>query len=175
MIIKLFKYMLLKYITKYLMKNLIIDVNNFNEKYVYFNEPVKNTIIANSTFRRILYSNEFMTLNNLQFLINIRNIKMVKFYQKYKCFINNDDNNIKNLITRLVNIENILLEKINSTSKIPKYSLLEQVRLGFIKCCHDENQKINDNNTTINIHFKISGLWESETEYGVTYKIISYY
>lgn len=157
------------------MKNLIIDINNFNKDNIFFNDPVKNTIIANSTFRRILYSNNYVTLNNLQFLINVKNVKMVKFYQKYKCFFNDNDNTIKNTITLLVNIENNLLQKINNSNKIPKYSLLEQVRLGFIKCCHDEeNNKINDNVSSLNIHFKISGIWESEKEFGVTYKIISF-
>jgi len=157
------------------MKNIIIDINKFNKENIYFNDPVKNTIIANSTFRRILYSTNYVTLNNLQFLINVKNVKMVKFYQKFKCYLNESDNNIKNTVTQLVNIENNLLQKINNYNKIPKYSLLEQVRSGFIKCCHDEeDDKINDNVSSLNIHFKISGIWESETEFGVTYKIISF-
>jgi len=156
------------------MKNIIIDIKKFNRENVYFNDPVKNTIIANSTFRRILYSTNYVTLNNLQFLINVKNVKMVKFYQKFKCYLNENDNNIKNTVTQLVDIENNLLQKINNFNKIPKYSLLEQVRLGFIKCCHNENDKINDNVSSLNIHFKISGIWESENEFGVTYKIISY-
>lgn len=44
--------------------NVILDLHDINTDNIHVLEPIRNTIIQNGYFRRIIYSNEFMTLNN---------------------------------------------------------------------------------------------------------------
>ena len=45
--------------------NLVLDENNYNINNIFFYEPVKNTVMDDSKFIKILYSNEFITLNGI--------------------------------------------------------------------------------------------------------------
>ena len=114
------------------MKNVILD-EFLNTENVYFSEPVKNTVIPNSNFRRIIYSNSYVSLNNIHLRLQLDNIKISKFYQKFKCIF--DYQNIKshNDILKITNIEKNILSKIKIKDKLPKFSILEQARNGFIK------------------------------------------
>ena len=153
------------------MKNVILD-EFFNTENVYFSEPVKNTVIPNSNFRRIIYSNSYVSLNNIHLRLQLDNIKISKFYQKFKCIF--DYQNIKshNDILKITNIEKNILSKIKIKDKLPKFSILEQARNGFIKFSMvDNHNKLNLNDiNSINIQLKISGIWENNSEYGMTYK-----
>ena len=152
------------------MKNVILN-NVIKNEDIYFSEPVKNTVIAHSTFRRIMYSNQFISLNNILILLKLENIKIIKFYQKYKCIFNTDNNTINNSsIIDITNIEKNILSKIKLNTKIPKFSILEQVRNCFIKFSTNNFNIDYTNSNKINIFLKISGIWENESEYGLTYK-----
>lgn len=152
------------------MKNVVLN-NILKTEDIYFSEPVKNTVIADSTFRRILYSNNYFSLNNIQILMKMENIKISKFYQKYKCVFNTDNLVNNSNIINITNIEKNILSKIKLNSKIPKFSILEQVRNCFIKFSSSINNITDFSNIDkLNIFLKISGIWENETEYGLTYK-----
>ena len=60
------------------MKSVILD-EFLNIENVYFSEPVKNTVIPNSTFRRIIYSNNYVSLNNIHLKLKLDNIKFLNF------------------------------------------------------------------------------------------------
>ena len=52
-----------------IMKNVILN-NILKIEDIYFSEPVKNTVIVDSTFRRIMYSNNYISLNkNVNFYL----------------------------------------------------------------------------------------------------------
>ena len=36
--------------------NILLDIDNIDEKYIFFQDAIKNTVINNSNFVRILYS-----------------------------------------------------------------------------------------------------------------------
>jgi len=154
------------------MKNVILD-ESLNIENVYFSESVKNTVIPNSTFRRIIYSNNYVSLNNIHLKLKLDNIKISKFYQKYKCIFNYENINTHNDILKITTLEKNILSKIKINNKLPKFSILEQARNGFIKfSIQDHYILLPNTNTTsgINIHLKISGIWENNIEYGLTYK-----
>ena len=54
--------------------NLIINLENITTNNVFFYEQVKNTILDNSYFIRIIYSNKDLILNGIYILINLNNI-----------------------------------------------------------------------------------------------------
>jgi hypothetical protein len=65
-------------------------------------------------------------------------------------------------------IEEGLLKKIIINGKIPQYKIYEQLKNGNIKVFSETYDKINTN-----FLLKIAGIWETETEFGLTYKFIN--
>jgi hypothetical protein len=63
------------------------------------------------------------------------------------------------------------LKKINIIDKTPIYRISEQLANGNIKMFIDSDNTFVTNKLFINeLHLKISGIWENDTEYGVTYR-----
>ena len=76
----------------------------------------------------------------------------------------------KNILNRIYEIENLLLQKYNSNKKIQRKIIYDTLNNGVIKLFpNNENDLINNNNSFI---LKISGIWENDTEYGLTYKLL---
>ena len=48
--------------------NVLIPMNDFDKNSIFYSEQVKNTIIENSYFVRIIYSTELMSLNNISII-----------------------------------------------------------------------------------------------------------
>jgi hypothetical protein len=143
--------------------NLILNVDQFNQDNIYFNSPIKNNIIRNSLFSRIIYSTNLFTINGLNFLINLNHTSVEHYYNKYKCNFKSSTYNA-NIIQLICNIEQLILTKFNM-SKCAVYNIRDQLQT--------QNFKIFANNDHINsIILKISGIWETENNYGITYKFI---
>ena len=83
---------------------LILDTNKDIIQNIYFNEPVKNTVMNDSSFIRILYSNKDFILNGIYIKIDIYK------EQKYKEIEN--INNI-NIIAFITELEKYILNKYN--------------------------------------------------------------
>lgn len=148
--------------------NVILDISNLDITNIFFQNPIKNNIIEDSNFIRILYSNDIFILNGIFLSINL-NIKYIdKYYNKYKYVFSYIDN--KNIIDTISTIENILLYMINIPDKTPIYSIREQLTNETIKLFSDI--KPNNNKKENEFILKIYGIWETDNEYGITYKII---
>lgn len=145
--------------------NIVKYIEQYNEEYIYFCEPIKNNIMEEGKFIRILYSSPYFILNGIYLYINLIEITTEKYYNKNKCIFNPLVHN--ELIENIKNIEHNIIKKLNIKNKIPIYKIYEQLKSGNIKIFNDNNvNKINNNNFLL----KISGIWETETSYGVTYK-----
>jgi len=145
--------------------NIVKNIDQYNEDYVYFLEPIKNNIMNNGKFIRIIYSTPLFTLNGIYIRLNINNTSIDKYYNKYKCSF--DTNQYKDLIDKLRIFEEGLIKKIGIIDKIPQFKIYEQFKNGNIKVFSDASEKISN-------HFllKIAGVWETATEYGLTYKFL---
>ena len=143
--------------------NIIITIDQYNEKYVYFCEPIKNNIMNDSNFIRIIYSTSLFVLNGIYISVNIGHISIEKYYNKFKCTF--DLNQHRDIIEKLRLMEECLLKKVNITGKNPQHKIFEQLKNGNIKVFSDSPEKIN------NVFLlKIAGIWETEHDYGLTYK-----
>ena len=143
--------------------NITKTIEQYNENYIYFCEPIKNNIMNNGNFIRIIYSSPLFILNGIYLIIPITNFTVEKYYNKYKCIF--DTNLYKELIDKLRYIEDSILNKIDIKGKIAKYKIYEQLINGHIKIFYENSEKMN------NIFLlKISGIWETDKEYGITYK-----
>lgn len=145
--------------------NIVKNIEQYNEDHVYFLEPIKNNIMKNGNFIRIIYSTSLFILNGIYINININYISVDKYYNKYKCSF--DTNQYRELIEKLRIIEEGLIKKTEIIGKIPQYKIYEQLKNGHIKVFSETSDKIG--NTFL---LKIAGIWETETDYGVTYKFL---
>ena len=167
--------------------NVIIPSETFNINNIYFQDPIKNNIFDNSNFIKIIYSNNVLTLNCVVIEFNLYLLNRDIFYNKHKYSYNVSLN--FDTISSLYAIEKNILSKLSHLKKRPVYRLYDSLILGHIKVFHEKNDCINNNanknnnnakNNLININLnllhsfglKISGVWENNIEYGLTYKFI---
>lgn len=125
--------------------NLVLDEKNYNINNVFFYEPVKNTVMDDSKFIRIIYSDEHVILNGLYLKLDIEN-----------------NNSVLNFLDK---IEREILNKYkinkNNLNKNQCKKINEQFQ--FLV-----NKNISNKNTVI----KISGIWETNLMIGLTFKFI---
>ena len=145
--------------------NIVKNIDQYNDDFVYFCDPIKNNIMNNGHFIRILYSTSIFVLNGIYLNILINQLTIEKYFNKYKCSF--DIGAHTNLIQRIKIIEDNILKKINIIGKAPQYKIYEQISNGNIKIFSD-----NIDNITNNFLLKIAGIWETEYHYGLTYKFI---
>lgn len=145
--------------------NIVKRIDQYNEDNVYFCEPIKNNIMTDGYFIRIIYSTSLFVLNGVYLFININCVSVDKYYNKFRCTF--EVNQYKDLINNMQIIEEGLLKKYGIAGKIPQYKINEQLKNGSIKVFSDTSEKIG--NTFL---LKIAGIWETDTEYGLTYKFI---
>lgn len=145
--------------------NVIIEKDKFNTNKILFLDPVKNTIMNNGVFYRILYSEEFFSLNSLYFILDLKIKNVDKYFNKFKYYFNYEQN--KSEIIIFENIEQQLLESIKS-KKRKVFKIKELLQNTFIKIYNNSNE-INYKNILL---LKISGVWETNDEVGITLKVI---
>lgn len=141
---------------------LVKNIDQYNEDCVYFLEPIKNNIMNNGNFIRIIYATSLFILNGIYINLIINCTSVDKYYNKYKCSF--DVIQYKETIDKVRFIEEGIIKKIGIIGKVPQYKIYEQLKNGNIKVFSDSN-KIG--NTFL---LKVAGIWETDTEYGLTYK-----
>jgi hypothetical protein len=145
--------------------NIVKTLDQYNEDCVYFCDPIKNNIMNEGLFIRILYSTSFFVLNGIYISINMNHTTIEKYYNKFKCCF--DVSLYKDLIEKLYTLEKNIIDKINIQGKIPQYKIYDQFKTGNIRIFSENFEK--QTNTFI---LKIAGIWETEMNYGLTYKFI---
>lgn len=145
---------------------IVLKLEEFDINNIFFLERVKNTVMDNSNFSRVIYSNNIFTLNGIfvKFYIKLFNIE--KSFNKYKCMF--DIRNHNDIVSKVSAIEHHIMNRYQFENKTPIYRISEQLNNGFLKIfneitCKEQNEFI----------LKIYGIWETELEYGLTYKFIN--
>ncbi len=128
--------------------NLVLKLNELSYSNIFFYESVKNTVMNDSSFIRIIYSNSDIILNGIYIKIDV-----------YK-----DNNNIE-LLDQVDNLEKTILNQY-TIDKLQNHKLRDQLNYHI--------SKINNNTKNIIYSYllKISGIWETDTVIGLTYKFI---
>jgi len=143
----------------------VLDIEDFNINNIFFQEKVKNTVMDNSDFLRINYSNELFILNGIFIKFQLQLNTIEKSFNKYKCLF--DIKMHTDTIVQFSAIEKHLMEKYNS-NKTPVYRISDQLKNGFLKIFNEAECK-----ATNDFILKIYGIWETDGEYGLTYKFIT--
>ena len=109
--------------------NIAIPLDKYtNNKYLFL-EPIENTIIKDSIFHRIILSNNIICMNNINIKIELSNVLIERYYNKYKCTIDVLSNYFKNII----DVEKSILSSINIEGKIKKLNIYEQLNSGLLR------------------------------------------
>jgi hypothetical protein len=165
--------------------NLLLYINNINLSQIYFLDK-KTNIIMDGVFTKIIYSNNCMSMNGLYIDFSVKNVMLNKIHSKN--IIQLDTVNNKDLFQKLIDIEKTLLlyyiqyfsplqsefqsnEKRNHIkNKTIVYNLKNQLQSGSIKY-YKENDSYAKPTA---FYIKISGIWENQSEIGITFKLIEY-
>ena len=148
------------------MPNVIMNMTQYTQNCIFYCEPIKNSIMNDGNFIRIIYANEIITLNGIMMTMPFIITSVCKHYNKCKYAIEI----LPHELEQLKAIEmNILQNNHYCDNKTRQYNIYDNITSGYIRTFCD-NQILNESTT---ISLKISGIWETETDCGITYKFIS--
>ena len=151
---------------------LVIHPKELNIDCVNFLETRKN-ILMEGTFTKIIYSNYDIVINGIYLRIPFNDYVYDKSYSRIVLKNNKINKDYINIISKYEYYILNYFKHINSCAKQQKCLLKEQFSSMNFKV-YRENYPNNNNNNNMNydIVLKISGIWENEKEYGLTYKIM---
>jgi len=145
--------------------NIALNVNQYDVNNIYFCDSIKNNVVNDGTFIRLIYSTNLFVTNGINLCIPFNDVVIEKYYNKYKCSFNVTSN--KNSIESIHCIEKEILEKINTKNKIIQMKISDQLKNGNFKIFSENIDK--PNNVQLFI-LKISGIWETDNYIGLTFK-----
>jgi len=134
--------------------NLYLDIEHFDIKNVFYNKAIDNKIKYYNYFYRILYNDKKYTIKNLLFEISSNNFDIIENKVILSYYI----------IDKIIDIEKKILHNINMI-----FNKKIELSIGseYKNKIYIHNQpKLN------NIILRISGIWESYQQIGLSYKII---
>ena len=126
----------------------IDDIKLYN---IFISESNKN----NNNFIKIFYSNNILFLNSIYIKLHLTNLKICNNKLTFENLYN---------IDKIKNIETFILKNVD-TQKQPIYKLSNIL----------DNKYLKFSNEIYKYYIlKISGIWETNDSYGITFKIIEY-
>ena len=144
-----------------------------NPESLYFSEPVQNALMTDSYFIRIIYSDNDVSLFGLMIPMYFNSITVFKSFNK--SIIMYDLHSHRDMILKISDLEISILERYNHFLKMykkyqksPVYNLTTQLKSCSVKLFDDIDKKLDQ----CNLVLKISGIWESDKEIGITFKFI---
>jgi len=152
--------------------NIVIQPQTLNPGNIYFHDAVNNTVMEDSSFIRIGYSNIDCILNGVYLDVRLTVNRIDKYFHKYKYMFDYTAN--MEYIDLLVNIEKIILNNINIPNVRPVYKLHDQFLHNSIRVFENIDsppRSLAPGN--YNFTLKISGIWVTDSECGLTFKFFS--
>jgi hypothetical protein len=128
----------------------------------------KVNMIMDGYFTKLIYSDDCITMNGIFFELPVMITNTSSIQSKYIAYFDTVVN--RDWIYKLSVIEKQILQYymffFGITNKTPNYSLKQQIQNGSIKYYKDHMTKGNL------YYIKLSGIWETHNEIGITYKMI---
>ena len=148
---------------------LTLYLYNYNSNFFYYLDTQQN-ILMNGVFTKMIYTHPYYTMNGLYFYFQLQYTYIEPCKDKY--YVHFDPNIVQNkvLMEIIFKLETKILNQYQEYSKTEKCALLtmhKHLSKGKFRIPHARNT------TSLNpckYMFKISGIWESEEEFGITYK-----
>ena len=148
--------------------------NDFQENIIFL-ESKKNNIM-NGNFIKMLYSTQYFTMNGIFIDFPIQNFEKKEYNGKKILFFDTFENN--ELISQISKIESNIIHlfiknEYTHNGSIHRKKIVNTIHSQMI---NGMIKYYNYMNTSESNHFyiKISGIWETDLDIGLTYKIIQY-
>jgi hypothetical protein len=143
--------------------NIYHSINSLDVNNITICNPIANKFSNYDKFYKILYNTNGMTMNSIYLLVDIDNAYVVEEHKKYKMVFNIDEQ----IIEKIKRLEIGLLEKANHFLQKDivlncNYNLLNNKYIYSSNPISKKNKKI---------YIRISGLWESNNQIGLTTKM----
>jgi hypothetical protein len=156
--------------------NLVLEFSQIEIKNIHFLDTKKN-IIIDGNFTKLVYFDTNVTINGIYVLCPIEIINIDKSVNKHNVsFQTSTEDNIKN-IQQITEFEKKILDYYKFEYGIQKNAsrtLWNQLNTGKIKL-YKENNGFSKEQGPCKIVLKISGIWETNSDYGITYKFLEMY
>lgn len=151
------------------MNILTLDIYNYNARFFYYLDTQPN-ILMNGLFTKMIYTHPHYTMNGLYFHFPIQYTYIEPCKDKY--YVHFDPKLVQNkaIMENIYKLETRVLDyyqEFSQTEKCPLLTMHKHLSKGKFRIPHQRNT------TSMNpckYMFKISGVWESENEFGITYK-----
>ena len=150
------------------------NLKNLDYNAIIINEPIKNSVLQYNYFYKLQYSTNIVVLTSIFTLFELNNVIL----ENDKALFNKNTIN-DTVFNKLIQLEEYLLNLINN-SKTKLYKFKELYENQYFKySLFDDIEKFNNYKYVNTLHeknnkfiLKISGIWESKENIGLTFKII---
>lgn len=144
-----------------------LNLYNYNPNDFYFLDP-KNNLIMDGIFTKMIYTSKHFTMNGVYFYFPIQ-YSYIEVNSSNKCFMYFDSEVVQNraIIEVIRKLETqILLQYANFTNKRRQsyYGLYNQLLTKKLRINDASSSKVK------HVLLNISGVWENDTQFGITYK-----
>jgi hypothetical protein len=158
--------------------NLVLDLNNrFSIGNSHFLEKKRN-IIIDGYFTKLLYTTDLFTMNGFYFLFPIEIASLDKIMNKHIIKFSPYSKANYQIIQDFAKLEYRIIEyykQMNNCVKKISNTLSKQMYSGSMKIYRDYNsdkkQVVNTSDGQTLCVLKISGVWETKEDIGITFKL----
>jgi hypothetical protein len=160
--------------------NLLLDVNHISVKNFYYLDTKRNVII-DGNFTKMIYSTEYFSLNGAYFEFPIEISQLEKYGNKTTIRFNPVSKINTSIIHSFSKLESAIIDayKTNTDSTSKSVSnLSKQMNSGIMKIYREfsyqdtrETDAMPRDKSPIKCILKMSGIWESSNEIGITFKL----
>jgi hypothetical protein len=155
--------------------NFILNINDFQIENLHLFEKKKN-IVIDGIFTKMIYSDNLLSMNGiyLNFPLEL-NLNQNTYNNKNIFFYSHTKNN-NNYIKELSLIEDSIINYYKYFYNVNKENsivLKKQLQSGFFKLYKEQSNDKKSGN--VKFVLKISGIWETKNEIGVTFKLLEMY
>jgi hypothetical protein len=151
-----------------------LDLPKFTLTNLFFLDTKKN-MIMDGNFTKLLYSNEWFVMNGLYLLFPIESNSCEKLMNKTQIKFNPYSPNNQHVVQDFAKVERKILEYYKQTRGVNKKIsnlLHKQMSSGIMKTSREfPNQNYLSDVDNFQYAVKISGVWETREEMGLTYKL----
>ena len=152
--------------------NIAVNTNQISTQNLYLLDSKNNIIMNNGKFTKINYVHDFFTMNGIYILFPIHNFVFEQHETKkaIKFQFQHINNHVP--LHDLIKLEQKILDFYSSNKcKDYKKSLLLKKKLesGLMKVYRENNIPLPNHH--VKYLLKISGIWETNNEIGITYKL----
>jgi hypothetical protein len=160
--------------------NLLLDINKVSIKNFYYLDTKKNVII-DGNFTKMIYSNEYFSMNGSYFDFPIEINRLEKYGNKTTIQFHPHSKTNSPIILSFSKLEAAIIDyyrqNYQSNSRVV-HTLSKQLNSGSVKIYKEYNYSNTDSNepevidvSNIKCILKISGVWETVNEIGITFKL----